>query len=1614
MKKLLALALVLVLALGTLSGCEKITEKLPEGVQNAIGTVKDKFTNLKDKIFGKDDEVDGETSIEKAGLYIFDDFKRIPEKTTENFDLLKQVKIGEETFSVTWTVDNAAVKIEEKNETSLTVVLPVKPEADVEFTLTATITDANGNTLVKTFKRTVPAYVAPTTVPSVVGKPEVGVAYKLYVLQSKVDKHLYFNGKMSGYYLSTSTDYNDGVDVFVSQGSTADTYKIYYMDGETKMWLRFRERDDKPGSGTVSLETTEPAEEYTWNETYGTLIYTNGTKSFFLNSNGTFETIGVSNTSYISGENAGNLGTSNFPAQFALMVDVSSVTDADKAKTEANNLKLPTTIDVDSNIELPGAKTYENVNITWASDNACAVVNGDGTVTFTLQSTAQTVKITATITCGTATETKVFTIEVAKKSTLVPQIVNTPVVGENYKLYLYWKTKDMPYYFNGQADGTKYLKTTNVAEEAVDVYLKAVTGGYHLCFMDGTTEKYIEVYERDGDNVGKAYVKIVDAAPASFYTYNEAARTLVYTNTATGNAFFFGTYSKSSYDTWSPSPVSYLEDASAIDETQYPAHFAKLIDTSSPSVTDADKIKAEADALTLVESIDMDKTITLPTVSVYNDVKIIWTSDNACAVVNADGTVTFTLQTTAQTVKITATLTCGSATDTKVFTIEVDEKFVLEPKVINKPVVGENYKLYLYWKTKDMPYYFNGQADGTKYLKTTNLAKEAVDVYLKEVEGGYHLCFMDGTTEKYIEVYERDGNNVGKAYVKIVDAAPASFYTYNEAARTLVYTNTATGNAFFFGTYSKSSHDTWSPSPVSYLEDASAIDETQYPAHFAKLIDPSAPITDAEKVKAEVDALTIIENISENTTITLPVASLYSDVTITWASDNACAVVNADGTVTFTLQPTLQTVKITATLTCGDATDTKIFTVTVNPPSDTEKIASEKNDLKVTKTEYNKNETTVTLPTVSKYDDVTITWSSDNAKVVVNADGTITVTLNDVAEKAVLTATLTCGDATDTKTFELSLGKKIYYTVNKVDAPVPGTAYKFYLEQENLDKTLFINGAMSGYYFDTSTSPAEATDVYVEEAADGKYYLYILEGETKKYINIYKNGTYTNLQYVDIEKNTDVTLNPYTFNAEHGVFVCTLTDGDYILGTSKTFKTFSANKFDYISTTFVGYFATISCEHHYEDACSEVCSDCGAKLNATHNFGRCSSTTCKGCGATRTASVCVNEDTDNICDKCGYEMNGVDDTPVVDTDAAPTVSLTIDNGVCALGTTINITATVADDKTAVENLTKTYSVTRAGTIVEVTGDSFVADAAGLYFIKVTVTDEAGNTTEQTVDLIAVDGLAHAGTEQDPFDVSDALKIAGVLANNEQTISKYYFTGVVSAVNTKTNRVDITIATGDDSILCYGLSTSEGVVFNSSNTEGLPQKNDTIVILSAVKNFTGTWEGATTTLETVDNILVSLVKGEATGTAITQDMIATKTTTIAENGSYVIGAVDTDGNVYIMGNSSADNQKIASVKISADTNAYVEDSVWTITVLDNGNLAIKNGNSYLTYSSGTNIALKDTSYEWVLKDGELIAGTSDTRGLALQISSLNFGGYSTSNNTATNTQYVFDLFFIKIA
>ncbi len=279
--------------------------------------------------------------------------------------------------------------------------------------------------------------------------------------------------------------------------------------------------------------------------------------------------------------------------------------------------------------------------------------------------------------------------------------------------------------------------------------------------------------------------------------------------------------------------------------------------------TDEEKVDAElatlkVDKLTYTE----DGTATLPVAgTTHTDVTIAWSANNSAVVIDG-ANMTLTMPVASARIVLTATLTCGEATDTKEFVIFA---------VVD---VMDAIALLQHKDSFEAPYTITGTV------------KEITEAY-SEKYGNVTLVITVGTLD--LECYRLSGD--AAATVKVGDE--------------IVVTGTEV---------SKYNDDI----ELRYAE-----------AAFATVSEK----TDAEKVAADKAALTLEESYTEN--FTLPTTGSNGS-TIAWAVTEGTAITLDGASATVVRGDVDATVVLTATITCGTASDTKTFTVTVPQASSVE------------------------------------------------------------------------------------------------------------------------------------------------------------------------------------------------------------------------------------------------------------------------------------------------------------------------------------------------------------------------------------------------------------------------------------------------------------------------------------------------------------------------------------------------------------------------------------------------------------------------------------------------------------------------------------------------------
>ena len=201
-----------------------------------------------------------------------------------------------------------------------------------------------------------------------------------------------------------------------------------------------------------------------------------------------------------------------------------------------------------------------------------------------------------------------------------------------------------------------------------------------------------------------------------------------------------------------------------------------------------------------------------------------------------------------------------------------------------------------------------------------------------------------------------------------------------------------------------------------------------------------------------------------------------------------------------------------------------------------------------------------------------VTWAVDSADVTIGAveNSQVTIDINEEpAADVTFTLTATVKDAagnSKTVTFTHSIEAPKASGTQFVDVPAVDTAYKFALVQNNLGKTLYFTGEMSGYYLAMSESPFDAVDVFVEDV-DGGQRIYFMKGEVKTYIDIVPRGADQPGKVNVVLTETPTAV--YTWDAERCTYTATVEENTWYLGTYNTYNTISASNVSYIENVEV-------------------------------------------------------------------------------------------------------------------------------------------------------------------------------------------------------------------------------------------------------------------------------------------------------------------------------------------------------------------------------------------------------------------------------------------------------------
>ena len=248
---------------------------------------------------------------------------------------------------------------------------------------------------------------------------------------------------------------------------------------------------------------------------------------------------------------------------------------------------------------------------------------------------------------------------------------------------------------------------------------------------------------------------------------------------------------------------------------------------------------------------------------------------------------------------LTATITVGEASDTFVKEVAYEGKNVeVTTEIVDQPVAGETYKLYINQIKANKELYFAGEMSGN-YLATTEELASGKDVTVEEVEGGYRLAFETAEGKRYIDIYEYQENKFGVT----ITAEPTAVFTWDATVKTFI---ADVKGERYLGTYS--TYTTISQSSTSYItgDNAANVDVTQFPVRLLKVtyseIVPNTGLTEQDPLTAS-EAIVVAEAAGETaTTQAYYVKGVVSSIPTAYNEQYGnITVVITDGTSNFQL-----------------------------------------------------------------------------------------------------------------------------------------------------------------------------------------------------------------------------------------------------------------------------------------------------------------------------------------------------------------------------------------------------------------------------------------------------------------------------------------------------------------------------------------------------------------------------------------------------------------------------------------------------------------------------------------------------------------------------------------
>ena len=163
-----------------------------------------------------------------AKTYLFMMYKDLPETTMSDYEVVGVINIGGIEFPITWTADSDTIKIVPQDNKMVTIDVDEKNPEEVTYTLTATLSNAAGETVSVSFAHKVPAAMI---LEGMSYEEIVAAAYSLEAgLALEDTQRLY--GTVTKIDTPWSDEYKNITVTIVCDGLTEQPIQCYRLSGE--------------------------------------------------------------------------------------------------------------------------------------------------------------------------------------------------------------------------------------------------------------------------------------------------------------------------------------------------------------------------------------------------------------------------------------------------------------------------------------------------------------------------------------------------------------------------------------------------------------------------------------------------------------------------------------------------------------------------------------------------------------------------------------------------------------------------------------------------------------------------------------------------------------------------------------------------------------------------------------------------------------------------------------------------------------------------------------------------------------------------------------------------------------------------------------------------------------------------------------------------------------------------------------------------------------------------------------------------------------------------------------------------------------------------------------